>query len=72
MCAKKKCLDNKEKGSGGGGGGSCYSFYTLHRQIIGFSRADSVTSFCDFHTKEQKSDMMTDFQDVILDTQRNP
>lgn len=40
--------------------------------MIGSNQADSVTSFCEFHTKEQIMDMANGyFHDNILDTQRN-
>lgn len=34
-----------------GEGSLCFSFHSLHREIMGLSQADSVTSFCEFHTK---------------------
>lgn len=33
-----------------------FSFCNLHREVIGLSRSDSGTSFCEFHTKEQIMD----------------
>lgn len=51
MCTwrrKKKCLNNWRRE-----GRLHFSFCTLHREIIGLSKTDSVTSFCEFHTKEQ-------------------
>lgn len=39
-----------------GRGSLSFSFCTLHREVMGLSRADSGTSFCEFHTKEQIMD----------------
>ena len=39
-----------------GGGILRFSFCTLRREVIGLSRADSGTSFCELHTKEQIMD----------------
>lgn len=33
-----------------------FSFCTLYQEIMGLSQTDSVTSFCEFHTKEQITD----------------
>ena len=52
---KKNSLYNQRREEGRGGGPS-FSFCTLHREVIGLSRADSGTSFCEFHTKEQIMD----------------
>lgn len=52
---EKKCLNNQRREEGEGGSPS-FSFCTLHREVIGLSRADSGTSFCEFHTKEQIMD----------------
>lgn len=53
---RKKKVPEQPKEGGGEGGGPSFSFCTLHREVIGLSRADSGTSFCEFHTKEQIMD----------------
>lgn len=48
----KKVPEQLKKGRGS----LSFSFCTLHREVIGLSRADSGTSFCEFHTKKQIMD----------------
>lgn len=61
MCTRsfkkeKKSAWTTKGGRKGRGGSPSFSFCTLHREVIGLSRADSGTSFCEFHTKEQIMD----------------
>lgn len=55
MCTWSQKKEEKSAWTSEGGregeGSLCFSFHSLHWEIMGLSQADSVTSFCEFHTK---------------------